>query len=157
MSPYRPSTSAKMRMRIIPTKRRGCWAVPRTPASPTIPIAKPAARPDRPTDRPAPRWAKLLHTGTQHSYRHAAWPYRHATWPYRHAAWPYRHATWPYRHAAWPYRHATQLQGRHKHCYSHTATGTHSATDTQRCHTGTHTATCNNTARQCTFVSRHES
>ena len=36
---YEPKTSAKMRIRIIPTKRRGCCAVPRTPASPTIPIA----------------------------------------------------------------------------------------------------------------------
>ncbi|KAH9419411.1 U3 snoRNP protein [Dermatophagoides pteronyssinus] len=50
-----PNTSAKIRIRIIPTKRRGCCAIPRTPASPTIPIAKPAAKPDRPTERPAPR------------------------------------------------------------------------------------------------------
>lgn len=56
--PYRPNTSAKMRIRIIPMYRRGCWAVPRTPASPTIPMAKPAARPARPTDRPAPSWMK---------------------------------------------------------------------------------------------------
>jgi hypothetical protein len=49
-----PRTSAKMRIRIIPTKSLGCWAVPRTPASPTIPMAKPAARPARPTERPAP-------------------------------------------------------------------------------------------------------
>jgi hypothetical protein len=55
-APYRPNTSAKMRMRIIPTNKRGCCAVPRTPASPTIPIAKPAARPARPTERPAPSW-----------------------------------------------------------------------------------------------------
>lgn len=60
MSPYRPRTSAKMRMRIIPTNSRGCWAVPRTPASPTIPIAKPAASPLKPTDRPAPRKRKDL-------------------------------------------------------------------------------------------------
>lgn len=56
-------TSAKIRIRIMPTKRRGCWAVPRTPASPTMPIANPAARPDRPTDRPAPRWTKPLWKG----------------------------------------------------------------------------------------------
>ena len=55
MSPYRPNTSAKMRIRIIPTNRRGCWAVPRTPASPTIPIANPAANPLNPTANPAPR------------------------------------------------------------------------------------------------------
>lgn len=44
----------------LPTKSFGCCAVPRTPASPTIPIAKPAARPDKPTLRPAPRWRKAL-------------------------------------------------------------------------------------------------
>ena len=33
----------------------GCWAVPLTPASPTTPMANPAARPDNPTARPAPR------------------------------------------------------------------------------------------------------
>lgn len=60
MRPYRPKTSAKIRIRIIPTNRRGCWAVPRTPASPTIPMAKPAARPLKPTARPAPRWMKPL-------------------------------------------------------------------------------------------------
>ena len=60
MRPYRPRTSAKIRIRIMPTKSRGCWAVPRTPASPTMPMAKPAARPLRPTLRPAPRWRKLL-------------------------------------------------------------------------------------------------
>lgn len=49
-------------MRIIPTKRRGCCAVPRTPASPTMPMAKPAARPEKPTERPAPRWIKPLQT-----------------------------------------------------------------------------------------------
>ena len=38
----------------IPTKSLGCCAVPLTPASPTIPIAKPAARPARPTESPAP-------------------------------------------------------------------------------------------------------
>ena len=60
MSPYRPSTSAKMRIRIMPTKSLGCCAVPLTPASPTMPIAKPDARPLRPTLRPAPRCRKLL-------------------------------------------------------------------------------------------------
>lgn len=53
-------TSAKIRMRIMPTKRRGCCAVPRTPASPTIPMAKPAANPERPTERPAPKCTKPL-------------------------------------------------------------------------------------------------
>ena len=60
ISPYNPNTSAKMRMRIMPTNSLGCWAVPLTPASPTTPMAKPAARPLSPTLRPAPRCKKLL-------------------------------------------------------------------------------------------------
>lgn len=60
MSPYNPSTSAKIRIKIMPTNNLGCCAVPLTPASPTIPIANPAAMPLSPTLRPAPRWRKLL-------------------------------------------------------------------------------------------------
>ena len=33
--------SAKIKMRIMPTKSRGCWALARTPASPTMPMASP--------------------------------------------------------------------------------------------------------------------
>jgi hypothetical protein len=55
IKPYRPKTSAKIRIRIIPTNKRGCCAVPRTPASQTIPTAKPAASPENPTASPAPR------------------------------------------------------------------------------------------------------
>ncbi len=43
ISPYRPRASAKMRMRIIPTNILGSTAFALTPASPTTPIAKPAA------------------------------------------------------------------------------------------------------------------
>jgi len=64
ISPYKPSTSAKIRIRIMPTNSRGCWAVPLTPASPTTPIAKPAASPDNPTLSPAPSCRKDLHTAT---------------------------------------------------------------------------------------------
>jgi len=41
--PYSPRASAKMRIRIIPTKICSCCALALTPASPTIPIARPAA------------------------------------------------------------------------------------------------------------------
>ena len=41
--PYRPNASAKMRIKIIPTNTASCWAFALTPASPTIPIASPAA------------------------------------------------------------------------------------------------------------------
>ena len=41
--PYKPKASAKMRIRIIPTKIASCCAFALTPASPTIPIASPAA------------------------------------------------------------------------------------------------------------------
>jgi len=44
IKPYNPKTSAKIRIKIIPTKSLGCWAVPRTPASPTIPMANPENR-----------------------------------------------------------------------------------------------------------------
>jgi len=62
--PYNPSTSAKIRIRIMPTNSRGCCAVPLTPASPTTPMAKPAARPDRPTLSPAPNCRKALYKAT---------------------------------------------------------------------------------------------
>lgn len=45
----------------MPTKSLGCCAVPLTPASPTMPMAKPAASPLSPTLSPAPKWRKLLH------------------------------------------------------------------------------------------------
>ena len=55
MRPYRPKASAKMRIRIIPTKICSYWAFALTPASPTIPIARPAPRAERPQQRPEAR------------------------------------------------------------------------------------------------------
>ena len=43
MSPYSPMASANIKIRIIPTNSLGSCALPLTPASPTIPIAYPAA------------------------------------------------------------------------------------------------------------------
>ena len=53
MSPYRPSASPKMRIRIIPTNMRSYCALALTPASPTTPIAKPAANEEKPQQMPA--------------------------------------------------------------------------------------------------------
>lgn len=52
--PYNPIASAKIRIRIIPTKIPSVWAKALTPASPATPIARPAARAERPQARPAP-------------------------------------------------------------------------------------------------------
>jgi hypothetical protein len=41
--PYNPRASAKIKIKIIPTKIASCYALALTPASPTIPIANPAA------------------------------------------------------------------------------------------------------------------
>ncbi len=43
MSPYKAKASPKIRMRIMPTNILSCWALALTPASPTIPMASPAA------------------------------------------------------------------------------------------------------------------
>lgn len=51
--PYNPMHSAKMRIRIIPTKIPSVWAKALTPASPATPIARPAARAERPQQSPA--------------------------------------------------------------------------------------------------------
>jgi len=55
MRPYKPIASAKMRMRIIPTKIPSVCAYALTPASPATPIARPAASALRPQESPAPR------------------------------------------------------------------------------------------------------
>jgi hypothetical protein len=43
MSPYSAKASAKMRIKIMPTNILSYYAFALTPASPTIPIASPAA------------------------------------------------------------------------------------------------------------------
>ena len=43
INPYKAKASPKIRIKIIPTKILSCWAFARTPASPTMPIDKPAA------------------------------------------------------------------------------------------------------------------
>ena len=57
MRPYNPIASAKIRVRIIPTKTPSVWAYALTPASPAIPIAKPDASAENPQQIPA---AKIL-------------------------------------------------------------------------------------------------
>lgn len=52
ISPYSPIASPKIKIKIIPTKILGSWAFALTPASPTIPIAIPAARELNPTEMP---------------------------------------------------------------------------------------------------------
>ena len=52
--PYNPIASAKMRIRIIPTKIPSVWAYALTPASPATPMANPAASELRPQQSPAP-------------------------------------------------------------------------------------------------------
>ena len=66
MRPYRPSASAKMRIRIIPTNNLGCCPNALVPMSPTMPIATPAASPLNPPARPAAKFeaaAKSVYCG----------------------------------------------------------------------------------------------
>ena len=57
MSPYSASASEKMKMSRMPVNSLGCCAFARTPASPVMPMAMPAARPERPHARPDDRCA----------------------------------------------------------------------------------------------------
>ena len=50
--PYKAKASPKIKIKIIPTKILSCWAFARTPASPTIPIANPAAKELNPQHNP---------------------------------------------------------------------------------------------------------
>ena len=56
MSPYRPIASAKIIIKIIPTKMPSVCAYALTPASPATPIARPAAKALKPQANPAPRY-----------------------------------------------------------------------------------------------------
>ena len=53
MSPYNPRASAKIKIKMSPTKTLSSCALAFTPASPTIPIANPAAMQLKPQDIPA--------------------------------------------------------------------------------------------------------
>jgi hypothetical protein len=53
INPYNPNASAKIKIRIIPTNILSSYAFALTPASPTTPIAKPAATQLKPQAIPA--------------------------------------------------------------------------------------------------------
>ena len=53
--PYNPRASAKIIININPTNILSCWPNALTPASPAIPIAKPAARELNPQHNPLDR------------------------------------------------------------------------------------------------------
>ncbi len=57
INPYKAKASPKINIRIIPTKILSCWAFALTPASPTIPIASPAASELKPQHNPDAKWA----------------------------------------------------------------------------------------------------
>ena len=52
IKPYNARASPKINIKIIPTKILSCCAFARTPASPTIPIANPAAKELKPQHNP---------------------------------------------------------------------------------------------------------
>ena len=58
IKPYKPIASAKIIIKIIPTKIPSVWAYALTPASPATPIASPAAKALKPQASPAPRYLK---------------------------------------------------------------------------------------------------
>ena len=55
-------TNSKIKIKIIPTKSFSCCPTARTPASPTIPMAIPAARPESPQQRPAAKCANPVYS-----------------------------------------------------------------------------------------------
>lgn len=52
IKPYNPNTSAKIKIKTIPTNNRGWCIYWRTPSSPTMPMAYPEAMQAKPTDSP---------------------------------------------------------------------------------------------------------
>ena len=52
IKPYKARAYPKINIKIIPTKILSCWAFALTPASPTIPIANPAANELNPQHNP---------------------------------------------------------------------------------------------------------
>ena len=56
--PYKPKASAKIKIRMYPTYSFGWRPTARTPASPTMPIARPEPNAARPQQRPAARCLK---------------------------------------------------------------------------------------------------
>jgi hypothetical protein len=52
ISPYRAKASPKINIKIMPTNILSCCALALTPASPTIPMASPAAKELKPQHNP---------------------------------------------------------------------------------------------------------
>ena len=57
IKPYEANASQKINIKTIPTNNFGCCAFALTPASPIIPIAIPAAKPDKPHAKPEDKCA----------------------------------------------------------------------------------------------------
>ena len=57
IKPYKANASQKINIKTIPTNNFGCCAFALTPASPIIPIAIPAAKPDKPHAKPEDKCA----------------------------------------------------------------------------------------------------
>lgn len=56
INPYRATASAKIKIKTIPMNTFSYWALALTPASPTTPIAKPAAKELNPQHNPEAKY-----------------------------------------------------------------------------------------------------